>query len=209
MKITTTFKHLAVILLALGIAVGCAGPVEKEDDGQVQAAEQAIAAAKAANSEAKAMGAEWRDTDKLIKQAEEALAAGDTGKAIELANEARRQAENAMAQKRAEEERLAAAMAMQASAAKADDYYTVASGDSLWRISGSDDIYGNPYQWPLIYKANRDGIKDADLIFPGQTLTITRSASDDEISAAVQHAKTRGGWSLGTVEQSDMEYLAQ
>lgn len=209
MKITTTFKHLAVFLLALGITVGCAGPVEKEDDGQVQAAEQAIAAAKAANSEAKAMGAAWRDTDKLIKKAEEALAAGDTGKAIDLANQARRQAENAIAQKKAEEERLAAAMAMQASAAKADDYYTVVTGDSLWRISGSDDIYGNPYQWPLIYKANRDAIKDADLIFPGQTLTIKRDSSDADIDAAIQHAKTRGAWSLGVTEQSDMEYLAQ
>lgn len=202
MKITTTFKHLVVILLALGIAVGCA--TAPTDDGQVQAAEQAIAEAKALNAEAKAMGAEWRDTDKLIKQAEEALAAGDTGKAIELANQAKRQAENAIAQKKAEDERLAAAMAV-----KSDDYYTVVSGDSLWRISGSDDGYGNPYQWPLIYKANRDAIKDADLIFPGQTLTITRSASEADISAAVQHAKTRGEWSLGSVEQSDMEYLAQ
>ncbi|NOR52314.1 MAG: LysM peptidoglycan-binding domain-containing protein, partial [Gammaproteobacteria bacterium] len=49
-----------------------------------------------------------------------------------------------------------------------DTSYVVEQGDNLWTISGQEDIYDNPYQWPLIYKANRDQIRDADLIFPGQ-----------------------------------------
>lgn len=87
--------------------------------------------------------------------------------------------------------------------------YSVERGDSLWRISGKDEIYGNPYQWPLIYKANRDQIKDADLIYPGQQLDIDRAASSADIEAAIHHAKTRGAWSIGVVEASDLAYLAK
>jgi LysM repeat protein len=89
----------------------------------------------------------------------------------------------------------------------ASDTYLVVRGDSLWKISGKPDIYNNPYQWPLIYKANRDKIKDADLIYPGQELEITRGNSQDDIDAAVNHAKTRGAWSIGIVEDSDKSYL--
>ncbi len=85
--------------------------------------------------------------------------------------------------------------------------YMVERGDNLWSISGQDDVYGNPYQWPLIYKANREQIKDADLIYPGQDLSIVRGMSDEMIDAAVNHARTRGAWSLGEVEATDQAYL--
>ena len=85
--------------------------------------------------------------------------------------------------------------------------YNVVKGDSLWRISGKNDIYGNPYQWPLIYKRNAAQIKDADLIYPGQKFDISRSPSASDISAAVRHAKTRGAWTVGGVEASDRAYL--
>ncbi len=95
------------------------------------------------------------------------------------------------------------------SAMKTNDSYNVVRGDHLWGISSKSTIYGNPYQWPLIFKANRDKIKDADLIHPGQVFTINRNASQGDIDAAVKHAKTRGAWSLGKVEASDTRYLAQ
>lgn len=206
MKLFKAIKFTALIALVLSIAVGCASTPEEEPvDDQVVLAQQAIAAARDANEEAKAAGAAWRDTDALIAAAEEALAAGDTGQAIQLANQARLQAENALAQKRAEEARL-----MEAEAEPAPmDSYTVVRGDSLWGISGRSEVYGNPYQWPLIYKANRNQIKDADLIYPGQQLDIDRAASAMEIDAAINHARTRGAWSLGVVEDSDMAYLAR
>jgi LysM repeat protein len=97
----------------------------------------------------------------------------------------------------------------EAPARNADDSYNVARGDHLWGISGKSTIYGNPYQWPLIFKANRDKIKDADLIHPGQVLTINRNATPGDIDAAVNHARTRGAWSLGKAEASDARYLAQ
>jgi len=83
----------------------------------------------------------------------------------------------------------------------------VARGDSLWSISGSSEVYNNPYQWPLIYKANRDQIKDADLIYPGQMLTVDRNPTAAEVESAVDHARNRGAWSIGVVEESDRNYL--
>jgi len=91
--------------------------------------------------------------------------------------------------------------------APANDSYNVVRGDNLWNISKKPAIYGNPYEWPLIFKANTDKIKDADLIQPGQVFTITRNNSQAAIDAAVKHAKTRGAWSLGKVEASDTVYL--
>lgn len=44
--------------------------------------------------------------------------------------------------------------------------------ECLWNISGRKDIYGDPYKWKKIYKANKDKISDPNLIFPGQTLRI-------------------------------------
>ncbi|MBD3671172.1 MAG: LysM peptidoglycan-binding domain-containing protein [Gammaproteobacteria bacterium] len=93
--------------------------------------------------------------------------------------------------------------------APSSDTYLVVRGDSLWTISGKPDIYNNPYHWPLIYKANRDKIDDADLIYPGQELTIERGSSQADVDAAVNHARTRGAWSIGVVEESDKAYLAQ
>lgn len=94
-------------------------------------------------------------------------------------------------------------------AESAGETYSVVSGDSLWGIAAQSRIYGNPYQWPLIYKANADSISDADLIEPGQVLNIARGSSSDEIDAAVNHAKTRGEWSLGVTEDSDTAYLSR
>ena len=87
--------------------------------------------------------------------------------------------------------------------------YSVVDGDNLWDISGKDDVYANSFQWPLIYKTNRDKIKDADLIYPGQVFDIDQNASASDIDAAVNHAKTRGAWSVGETEQSDSDYLAR
>ncbi|HNX59387.1 MAG TPA: LysM peptidoglycan-binding domain-containing protein, partial [Spirochaetota bacterium] len=42
--------------------------------------------------------------------------------------------------------------------------------DCLWRIA--EKLYRNARLWPVIYMANRDQIKDPDLIYPGQKLVI-------------------------------------
>jgi len=48
--------------------------------------------------------------------------------------------------------------------------YTVKSGDSLSKIA--KHFYGDGAKWHQIYEANRDKIKNPDLIHPGQELTI-------------------------------------
>ena len=57
-----------------------------------------------------------------------------------------------------------------APAASAETTYTVKSGDSLSKIAKS--IYGDASKWHRIYEANRDKIKNPDLIHPGQEFTI-------------------------------------
>jgi LysM repeat protein len=47
---------------------------------------------------------------------------------------------------------------------------TVARGDSLWRISRI--TYGAGEQYAIVYRANRDRIRDPNLIHPGQVLIL-------------------------------------
>ena len=65
------------------------------------------------------------------------------------------------------------ATAPQAEEARVETY-TVRSGDTLWAISKR--FYGDGNQWGRIYEANRDTIKDPDLIQPGWELNIPRPA---------------------------------
>jgi nucleoid-associated protein YgaU len=48
--------------------------------------------------------------------------------------------------------------------------YTVARGDSLSKIAKK--IYGDGSKWKLIYEANKSTIKNPDLIYPDQVLTL-------------------------------------
>ena len=49
-------------------------------------------------------------------------------------------------------------------------YYTIVSGDSLSKIAKAH--YGNAMDYPKIFEANREVIKDPDLIYPGQKIRI-------------------------------------
>jgi nucleoid-associated protein YgaU len=48
--------------------------------------------------------------------------------------------------------------------------YTVVAGDTLSKIAKRE--YGEASKWPKIYDANRATIKNPDLIYPGQVLTL-------------------------------------
>jgi len=48
--------------------------------------------------------------------------------------------------------------------------YTVVAGDNLSKIA--KNFYGDANKWKKIFEANRDIIKNPDLIKPGQTLKI-------------------------------------
>jgi len=54
--------------------------------------------------------------------------------------------------------------------AAAEGRVVVQPGNSLWRIAHS--AYGRGVHYTIIYQANRDRIRDPDLIYPGQILTV-------------------------------------
>ncbi len=54
--------------------------------------------------------------------------------------------------------------------AAATSTYTVVGGDSLSKIARH--FYGDANQWQRIFEANRDKIKNPDMIHPGQVLNI-------------------------------------
>ncbi len=68
------------------------------------------------------------------------------------------------------------------------DYY-VKKGDTLWDIASRYGVYGDPFKWPLIYKANRDIINDPDLIYPDQDFDIKKGYPEEEVEEAVKQAE--------------------
>ncbi len=54
------------------------------------------------------------------------------------------------------------------------DNYTVETGDFLSKISGYSFIYNDPEKWGIIYRANRDQIKDPNVLNVGMVLNIPR-----------------------------------
>lgn len=51
-----------------------------------------------------------------------------------------------------------------------EQFYTIESGDTLWKIA--EQAYGNGAKYQQIVDANLEVIKDADKIFPGQKIRI-------------------------------------
>ncbi len=212
MKAKELLKSAAIAAITLGFVAGCAstssepttGAVAEECQGATPEVKNAIYAAKLKNARAKNLGLEWQETAKLIETAEKSAAECNNARAMILANKAEDEAAEAIAAFLASQGVTEEAPTGDADMAS----YLVVEGDNLWNISAKDSIYGNPYQWPLIYKANSGQIKDADLIYAGQFFDIPKASMADA-DAAIQHAKTRGAWTLGDTEASDLDYLAQ
>jgi hypothetical protein len=64
----------------------------------------------------------------------------------------------------------------------------VVKGDTLWAISGMNLAYKDNFQWPLLFKSNRDQIKDPDLIYPKQEFCVRHDFSKEEIEKARKDA---------------------
>jgi len=215
MKLKELLKIVAVTVFTASFAVGCASVGSnttdavaevKDCEGASPEANSAIYAAKLKNARARNLGFDSAENAELIKAAEQAAADCDDARAINLANQV-----EAAAEKFITEFHDAQATEVQSSVAVESaslGSYLVETGDNLWNIAGQDSVYGNSYQWPLIYKANVGQIKDADLIFPGQSFDIPKARAGDS-AAAIAHAKNRGAWTIGQTEASDLDYLAQ
>jgi len=123
------------------------------------------------------------ELQRLKRQAEEEarrLAAERAARAEEerLLQEAARAEERLQEQNRLKA--AAEAAAAKAKAAPKDasvplpSTYTVRRGETLPQIAGRTEIYNDVSLWPLIYRANRDQIRDPKRLWPGQVLTIPR-----------------------------------
>ena len=62
--------------------------------------------------------------------------------------------------------------------------YTVKKHDTLWDIAGRSSMYGDSFQWPLIFKSNRDKIQDPDLIYPKQNFEIHKNIAVEQVKEA-------------------------
>jgi len=214
MKPTELLKVAAIAVLTSGLVVGCqqsstddmaTDMTEEECQGATPEVRNAIYAAKLKNARARNLGAEWEDNAKVIAEAEQAAADCENVRAKILANKAENAAAEAIAGMQTETVMVEEVMEEESPYIGG---YLVVGGDSLWTISGQDSIYGNPFEWPLIYKANSGQIKDADLIYPGQYFYIPKAKGSDRANA-IAHAKNRGAWTIGETEASDLDYLAQ
>ncbi len=74
--------------------------------------------------------------------------------------------------------------------ASLDSNHVVKGGECLWWIAEYEDVYNDPFMWPLIYDANKKQINNPDLIYPGQTFHIPRSGYTME---QVMDARRRAG----------------
>lgn len=100
MKLSKTIATILIVGLlsyaCTAISGGSAKSVATSETAQAateQDYQSALAAARAAQKKAGSVDGEWRDTSKLLKQAETAAKSGDHSKAVKLANKAKLQGE--------------------------------------------------------------------------------------------------------------------
>jgi len=172
------FLGLFLLSLLLVALTGCPKrPLIPPVDQAMLDAENAIASASKAISAAQEVGADTAIAESLLDEARRAFADGDyataTSKAREAELSANKAREEALAKAREKEE---IAVEEKEVVEKAPKIYVVGTWerdrDCLWNIAKKRSIYEDPWKWKRIYKANRDKIKDPDLIYPGQRLVI-------------------------------------
>jgi nucleoid-associated protein YgaU len=66
--------------------------------------------------------------------------------------------------------------------------YTVRRGETLPQISARAEIYNDSTLWPIIYRANRDQIRDPKRLWPGQVFVIPRNFSRDDAVEARRYS---------------------
>jgi len=69
--------------------------------------------------------------------------------------------------------------------------HTVMRGETLPQIAGQAEIYNDPALWPLLYRANRDQIRDPGHIRAGQVLRIPRNVGREEIAEARRYGQEK------------------
>jgi nucleoid-associated protein YgaU len=66
--------------------------------------------------------------------------------------------------------------------------HTVRRGETLPLISALPEVYGDSQLWPLLYRSNRDQIRDPKNLWPGQVLRIPRNSSREDLAEARRYS---------------------
>ena len=90
--------------------------------------------------------------------------------------------------KLAEEASKAAAAERKRSSSQQPQTYTVHRGETLPQIAARTEIYNDSSLWPIIYRANRDQIRNPKQLWPGQALKIPRHFSREEAMDAKRYS---------------------
>lgn len=134
-----------------------------------------------ARSEAERKAREEMELE-LKRQQELARAEAETAAAARKAEEAR--AEQAEARRRAERAKYERTQSLPLR-------HTVKRGETLPQIAALAEIYGDSSLWPLLYRANRDQIRDPKILWPGQQLKIPRNFDRNDINEARRFSSER------------------
>ena len=70
--------------------------------------------------------------------------------------------------------------------------YTVRRGETLPQISARSEIYNDSSLWPIIFRANRDQIRDPKRLWPGQVFVIPRNFSRSDADEARRYSVRNG-----------------
>ena len=134
--------------------------------------EEVLCREKAARTEAERKAKEQLQREALMKLARErADAEADAAaRAEEEAKAAARkaEAEQAEARRRAERARYEREHSL-------PTRHTVKRGETLPQIAALPEVYGDASLWPILYRANRDQVRDPKVLWPGQQLKIPRN----------------------------------
>ncbi|WBA08616.1 LysM peptidoglycan-binding domain-containing protein [Salinivibrio kushneri] len=106
---------------------------------------------------------------------------------------------------------LAIALPVLAAGPAESQRYVVERGDTLWDIAAT--FFDNPWQWPEVWYAN-PAIKDPNLIYPGDVLTLTWQAGKPTVNYKPEGANALQGdtpktSALSSVDPTLLPYLQQ
>jgi nucleoid-associated protein YgaU len=129
--------------------------------------------------------------EKRQRLAEEAARAEEERLMIQAAEAEVRLREQELLKAAQEEQATVAAkleVTTKAPSAPQTSVYTVRRGETLPQIAARAEIYNDATLWPLIYRANRDQIRNPTQLWPGQALKIPRHFSRDEALEAKRYS---------------------
>jgi LysM repeat protein len=85
------------------------------------------------------------------------------------------------------------------------EFYVIQKGDSLSKIA--KQYYGDPMKYPDIFEANFEVIKDADLIYPGQTIRIPTTPRGKAMVVKFRKGKTSATYENAVVRGDRDTYI--